>query len=145
MKRILIQANIYFRKMFITFLEETTYQGITGYRYGANESTLHEEVPAESCYCLNRTKNMLGKQSCHLDGTMDMYSSLREQIDHIRVPSLSVDFPGVPALLSLPHFLYADYYYATAVRGLNASVDKHLTFVDLEPVGNIAINRDTFY
>lgn len=62
--------------MYVTYLDEITYEDIPGYRYGADEKTLHEEVPEESCYCLKRTKNVLGETSCFLDGTMDMYSAL---------------------------------------------------------------------
>lgn len=64
--------------MFITYLKEMTYQDIPGYRYGANRSSLHADIPEESCFCLNRTKNIRGEISCHLDGTMDMYSALRK-------------------------------------------------------------------
>lgn len=62
--------------MEIVYLQETTYADIPGFRYGADENTFHADVPEESCYCLKRTKNVNGETSCHLDGTMDMYSSL---------------------------------------------------------------------
>lgn len=46
-------------------------------------------------------------------------------------------FSDVPALLSLPHFLYADSSYGKAVEGLKPSVEDHLTYVELEPVSVI--------
>lgn len=44
-------------------------------------------------------------------------------------------FLDVPALLSLPHFLYANKSYLEAVDGLSPSKEDHLTYVELEPVG----------
>lgn len=52
-------------------------------------------------------------------------------------------FVGVPALLSLPHFLYANRSYLEAVDGLNPSQDEHLTFVEMEPVSRQSDVRKT--
>lgn len=43
-------------------------------------------------------------------------------------------FSDVPALLSLPHFLYANSSYREAIDGLAPSEEEHLTYVELEPV-----------
>lgn len=42
----------------------------------------------------------------------------------------------MPALLSFPHFLYADDKYLNYVTGMNPSVEKHDTFAHLEPVSS---------
>lgn len=39
-----------------------------------------------------------------------------------------------PILLSFPHFLYADDEYQHSVKGVKPSIDKHRTYVHLEPV-----------
>ncbi len=63
------------------------------------------------CFC---PKNV-DKEKCH--GILDLSSCLT----------------GVPFALTFPHFLYSD-RFLNSVSGLNPSKEKHLGFLDIEPV-----------
>lgn len=43
---------------------------------------------------------------------------------------------GSPLLFSLPHFLWADDKYLDGVKGLSPDPDKHMLFLNVEPVSN---------
>lgn len=59
-----------------TYKREITYKDVPGYEYGIVENALKSDSPAESCYCVNKTRDVNGNPSCYLDGVMDLHPCL---------------------------------------------------------------------
>lgn len=47
---------------------------------------------------------------------------------------LIFNFAGAPAIVSFPHFLYADPIYLSKVEGMKPDPELHKFIIDLEPV-----------
>lgn len=58
----------------MSFTGESTFKDIDAFRFESDEDMLNEDKPASSCYCLQKTKNEEGAESCFLDGVLDLYS-----------------------------------------------------------------------
>ncbi|CAH1970313.1 unnamed protein product [Acanthoscelides obtectus] len=91
--------------------------GLEALRFGLSENVFRSENPEHDCYCTKLMSDETGKKSCFLDGTLDVQSCL-----------------GVPVLLSLPHFLYADQTYFRKVKGISSpNKDEHEIYLLVEP------------
>lgn len=61
------------------YRSDITYKDIPGYDYGIVEDALKSNSPEESCFCVNKTKDINGNPSCYLDGVMDLYPCLGKE------------------------------------------------------------------
>ncbi|XP_017781871.1 PREDICTED: sensory neuron membrane protein 2-like [Nicrophorus vespilloides] len=104
----------------IIFDGEGTYKDLDTYDYVVNKRLFYPEdgeKAEDSCYCAKKTRGMDGEESCFLDGALDVQTCF-----------------GMPALLSLPHFLYADKKYLDAVENLKPDIEKHNLVMRLQPL-----------
>ncbi|KAJ3662456.1 hypothetical protein Zmor_006804 [Zophobas morio] len=107
------------RSVEINFLKEKYYKGIKGYMFAPNNSSLRSKFAnkVEDCFCAEQTLGTHGENTCFLDGVLDMQPC-----------------SGAPALLSFPHFLWADKIYLDGVNGLSPNEAIHKTYLLVEPV-----------
>ncbi|XP_030753770.1 sensory neuron membrane protein 2-like [Sitophilus oryzae] len=124
-------ANIEKNMTFDTFSEDIcraiklNYSGIQyiknveGYKFGSVDAFRRSD--ANQCFCLNKTMDLDGEYRC-FDGFLDLTSC-----------------QGAPALVSFPHFLYADEKYIQGVRGIKPNKTLHETYIVLEPMSGIPL------
>ncbi|XP_054712922.1 lysosome membrane protein 2-like [Uloborus diversus] len=104
------------RSMPIKYVKDVTVHGIKTLRFGMPDNTLSNAAtnPENKCYC----------QGSHcLSGILPLNCK-----------------PGAPYVISFPHFLHGDPNLQAAVDGVNASLDKHKTYVDIEPNTGFVLN-----
>ncbi|XP_021004437.1 protein croquemort [Parasteatoda tepidariorum] len=103
----------------LTYLSEVEVNEIESYRYWLDETAFdngkHNEF--NSCQC---------SDVCMPPGALDIETC---QFD-------------TPAVVSFPHFLYADQHYMDKIDGLTPDPAKHMFFIDLEPKLGIPVNVD---
>ncbi|XP_018325207.1 sensory neuron membrane protein 2-like [Agrilus planipennis] len=98
----------------IIYNKTNTYHDIEGYRFRTylNSFTSSDD----DCYCTDGAKDLDGNDTCFSDGLLNLYTC-----------------HAAPILLSYPHFLWLEESLSKTVEGLNASEDKHTTYVDIDP------------
>ncbi|XP_076360019.1 protein croquemort-like [Tachypleus tridentatus] len=108
------------RSISLKFYEETQVRRVKAYRYVAEKTLLDngEEDPDNRCFCLSDAT------SCLPSGALNVSSC---------------QF-NAPAIVTYPHFLYADPTYAASVEGMKSDPEKHQMFVDIQPDLGIPMN-----
>ncbi|GFV37267.1 protein croquemort [Trichonephila clavipes] len=103
----------------LSFLSEVDVNEIQSYRYWLDETALDngKYEKENSCLCAD---------SCMPPGALDI-----ETCQY-----------GTPAVVSFPHFLYADQQYMDKIEGLKPDPQKHVFIIDLEPKLGIPVNVD---
>lgn len=96
--------------------KEVEVHGVTGYRYKSGLRAVDNgtKFPENSCFYEN------GDGSKVPSGVMNI-SSCRY---------------GSPVFMSFPHYYAADPFYLNEVQGLEASKEKHESYITLEPVSH---------
>lgn len=125
----------FYRSVEIFYQGETTYKDVDGLLFGTTKDTFNSEDPNSDCYCTNQTKTIEGKQSCYLDGVVDVQNCFCKY--HTCKKKCSFSYFAIlvsPILLSFPHFLWANEAYLNGVEGMNPNEDIHKTFLLVEPV-----------
>jgi hypothetical protein len=106
-----------FRSITFEYAEEVEVHGMTGYRFELGKRLLDNGTIDRSNWC-----NCGGH--CVPQGALNM-SSCRH---------------GAPAFVSFPHYLDADAYYASLVRGMNPDPSRHRFYMTFEPVSGLWAN-----
>ncbi|XP_022240630.1 protein croquemort-like [Limulus polyphemus] len=108
------------RSITLKFHEETQVKQVKAYRYLAEKTMLDngEEDRDNRCFCLSDATRCLPRGGLNVS---------------------SCQF-NAPAVVTYPHFLYADPAYATTVDGMKADPEKHQMFVDIQPDMGIPMN-----
>ncbi|XP_011297307.1 sensory neuron membrane protein 2 [Fopius arisanus] len=106
------------RTVSLEYSEPIVYSGIDGLRFVAKKSTFLSpgQEPLNQCYCLHKTKGILGQDGCLLDGALELFSC-----------------HGAPIVFTHPHFYLTHQTYQNGVIGLKPNSIKHQNFVDLQP------------
>ncbi|XP_054718007.1 protein croquemort-like [Uloborus diversus] len=101
----------------LSYLSEVLVNDIELYRYWLDETAFDngKYEKANECQC---------KDFCKPPGALDI-----EECQH-----------GAPAIVSFPHFLYADPQYLEKIDGLKPDPEKHKFIIDLEPKLGIPVN-----
>ncbi|GIY40901.1 scavenger receptor class B member 1 [Caerostris darwini] len=101
----------------LSYLSEIEVNEIESYRYWLDETALDNGKYKEenSCLCAD---------SCMPPGALDIETC---------------QF-GTPAVISFPHFLYADQHYHDKIDGLKPDPEQHVFIIDLEPKLGIPVN-----
>ncbi|KAI4471425.1 scavenger receptor class b type-1 sr-b1 [Holotrichia oblita] len=103
------------RSIKLTTVGETSFKGIPGVKAIMGPENL-ENSGENSCYCINKTRNLAGNHDCFPKGFCDMGNCLK-----------------APVVISFPHMLWADTRYTDTVKGLEPSEEKHTSFLAVEP------------
>ncbi|GFX28306.1 platelet glycoprotein 4 [Trichonephila clavipes] len=100
----------------LEYEKDVTVHGIKTLRFGmaANTFATGEENPDNKCYCEG--------SSCR-SGIMPMNCK-----------------KGAPYVISMPHFLEGDEELGNAVEGVHPNLEKHKTYVDVEPTTGFVLN-----
>ena len=122
------------RSVFADYESETEIKGIDSWRFRANLDLINYTKPENLCFCPKIRKcakpDISGenwdlsdcKEKC-LDGTLHAYGCF-----------------GVPIVLSPPHFYNCDPSLEQGVIGLKSDIEKHDTYLDLEPMTGITLS-----
>lgn len=104
------------RSLYLTYDEDTSFEGIKGYRFTAPPSVLTAPAVSEEnrCFCADVDSH---PDKCLRQGALDL-GPCRE---------------GAPVAMSTPHFLDGDPEYIEQ-SGLTPDRAKHETFMRIEPV-----------
>jgi hypothetical protein len=107
-------ALTFYRKMYLTYKEDTSVILTPTYRYTLPKSLLASpnQNPANNCNC--RSPRNFSK----CDGILDLESCIA----------------GVPIVLSFPHFLHSSSVIINSVRGMRPNIEEHESYFDIEPV-----------
>ncbi|KAI4471423.1 scavenger receptor class b type-1 sr-b1 [Holotrichia oblita] len=94
---------------------EVEFKGIPGVKAIMGPENL-ENSGENSCYCVKKTRDILGDYNCFPKGFCDMGNCLKS-----------------PVVISFPHMLWADKRYSNTIKGLQPSEEKHMSFLSVEP------------
>lgn len=131
-----------------------TYEGIDGLMHRLPMNAFNG---SEECYCTRETKNLDGQEECLPEGLIDLHTCFRKFLKLVKC--LFFNFlhptaffllicityfdiwiliifgkPEAPVTLSHPHLIGVDERYLQTINGLSPDVQKHLSFVEIEPV-----------
>ncbi|XP_013786982.1 scavenger receptor class B member 1-like [Limulus polyphemus] len=108
------------RSVTLKFHEETHVKGVQAYSYLAEKTMLgnEEDDSSNNCFCLSDATTCLPSGGLNLS---------------------SCQF-NAPAVVTYPHFLYADPAYAATVTGVKAVPEEHRMFIDIQPEMGIPMN-----
>lgn len=120
--------------MFADFESETEIKGISAWRFRANLNLINYTHPENLCFCpafrkcakpdaTGQSWDLTGCEEPCLDGLL--YAS---------------GCRGVPIVLSAPHFYNADPILESSVEGLKSAIDKHDTYLDIEPLTGVTLS-----
>ncbi|XP_055952441.1 protein croquemort-like [Argiope bruennichi] len=101
----------------LSYLEDVDVNEIESHRYWLDHTALDNGKYEEQHACLCT-------DSCMPAGALDI-----ETCQY-----------GTPAVVSFPHFLYADQHYLEKIDGLKPDPEKHMFIIDLEPKLGIPVN-----
>ncbi|KAK9685321.1 CD36 family [Popillia japonica] len=95
---------------------EVEFKGIPGLKAVMGPENMANDGE-NSCYCIKKTPDILGRRNCFPKGFCDMGNCLE-----------------APIVLSLPHMLWADKRYSSTIKGLAPKEDKHMSFILVDPI-----------
>lgn len=123
------------RSVFADYESETEIKGIKTYRFRANLDLINYEKPENLCFC--PLIRRCAKTNASNDQTWDL-SACNEVC--LRGLLHAQGCLGVPIVLSAPHFYNADISLIENVIGLASDIDKHDTYLDIEPITGITLS-----
>jgi len=115
------------RSIWLSFKQEVNIQGIKTYQFSPSPDVFSMSNPNNYCYCPTVRDCAIAVPE---NDTWDM-SECNECIDGL----LSLQgCQGAPVIMSTPHFLDADPALALAIDGIKPVKEKHVTYLNLEPM-----------
>ncbi|KAK3921174.1 Sensory neuron membrane protein 2 [Frankliniella fusca] len=107
------------RSMSLTYVQDTTFRGVDGYRFAPNWEVMAspEQNGNNYCFCPQVASGLTKNNGCLRRGAMDLSGC-----------------QGIPVIVSYPHFFQADELYQNGVEGLHPNAELHRMQVDIEPM-----------
>lgn len=107
------------RSMALKYVQDTSFQGIDGYRFAPNWEVMAspEQNGNNYCFCPQSASGLTKNNGCLRKGAMDLSGC-----------------QGIPVIVSYPHFFQADEVYQNGVEGLNPQESLHRMQLDIEPM-----------
>ncbi|KAE8737426.1 hypothetical protein FOCC_FOCC017121, partial [Frankliniella occidentalis] len=105
--------------MALKYVQDTSFQGIDGYRFAPNWEVMAspEQNGNNYCFCPQSASGLTKNNGCLRKGAMDLSGC-----------------QGIPVIVSYPHFYQADEVYQNGVEGLNPQESLHRMQLDIEPM-----------
>jgi len=117
------------RSIWLTFQEEISISGIKTYHYRPSADVFSMSNPDNYCYCPGMKKCAVAVPG---DDIWDTTTCKEEGcIDGLLFLS---GCQGAPVIMSTPHFLDSDPDLVDAIDGINPDREKHVTYLNLEPM-----------
>lgn len=112
------------RSMTLQYLEDTSFKGISGYRFAPGPEVMASPVENGNnyCFCPQVASGLTKENGCLRKGAMDLSGC-----------------QGIPVIVTYPHFYEADPFYLEGVVGLNPQADLHRMQLDVEPMTGVPL------
>ena len=122
------------RSVFADYESETEIKGIDSWRFRANIDLINYDHSENLCFC------PLIRKCAKPDWTGQAWDLSDCEETCLRGTLHASGCFGVPIVLSAPHFYNADPSLEKAVIGLKSDIEKHDTYLDIEPMTGITLS-----
>lgn len=110
------------------YKKDYIFKGIKVSRYELEESNFILSLEHNKCYCPLPDRKVGDKTMCDFNGLLDI-SLCRE----------------APIIISAPHYLYGSPELLDHIKGLEPSLNKHESYIDVDPVSCIVFSTDEMH
>jgi len=123
------------RSIWLDFNQTVEVRGIEAYRYRPPFSVYDMRRPDNYCYCPEINECITKNGTNDEWNPDDCYQYCRDGF--LRVGNC---YGGIPIIMTAPHFLKADPDLVNQVIGVSPDIEKHDTYLDIEPITGVALS-----